>query len=69
MDIKRKNELTAIIVDGERIIMSAFFKGHKHCVGDEFQELRDKVEVARCELFSNNPLYCKPEYRKKKGLN
>jgi hypothetical protein len=67
MDIKRKNELTTIIVEGERIMMSAFFKGHKHSIGDEFQNIRDKVEFARCELFNYNPNYCKPQYIIKKG--
>ena len=69
MDIKRRNELSSIIVEGERIMISAFFKGHKHSIGDEYQELRDKVETARCELFDYNPNYCKPQYIKKKGLN
>lgn len=67
MNDKRKNELTKIIVGGEVVLMSAFFKGHKHAIGDEYQKIRDNVETARCELFDDNPLYCKPEYRKKKG--
>lgn len=69
IDNKRKNELTSIIVDGEIKMISAFFKGHKHSIGDEYQKIRDEVETARCELFNYNPLYCKPEYRKKKGTN
>lgn len=69
IDNNRKNELTSIIVSGEMILISAYFKGHKHSVGDEYQKIRDDVETARCELYDENPLYCKPNYRKKKGTN
>ena len=66
MNDKRKNKLTKIIVDGEVVLMSALFKGHKHAIGDEYQKIRDEVETARCELFDYNPDYCKPPYRSKK---
>jgi len=68
MNQNRKNELSKIIVSGELILLSALFKGHKHSIGDEYQKIRDDVEIARCEYFDENPLYCKSEY-KKKGTN
>jgi hypothetical protein len=69
MRTDREKELSSIIVEGERILVKAYFNGHKHSGGDEYQDIRDKVEIARCELFNENPLYCKPQYRKKKGTN
>ena len=67
MNQNRKNELTKIIVDGEIILLKAFFNGHKHSLNDEYQKVRDDVETARCKLFDYNPIYCKVPYRNKKG--
>ena len=69
MKTDREKELSSIIVEGERILVKAYFNGHKHADGDEYQHIRDRVEIARCEFFNENPQYCKSQYRKKKGTN